>query len=116
MSRPAIAVLFIGCWIMAGLLSQGWAAEVTCYAPDGMTVAPNDSFVPCNKLGITQQGIFSSCCRLDGDAAARDLCAASGLCLNGGVVRREFCTDKTWQSSSCVRVCLEPQVSSLWPR
>ena len=112
MFHHLLPVLALGILILAGLIPRGQAAEVTCYAPDGMTVAPNDSFVPCNKLGITQQGIFSSCCLLDGDPSARDLCASSGLCVNGGVVRREFCTDKTWKSPSCVRVCLEPQVST----
>jgi len=111
MSRHSVAILLIGLLGIAVWLPRGLAAEVACYAPDGMTVAPNDSFVPCNKLGITQQGVFSSCCQLDGDLATRDLCASSGLCVRAGVVRREFCTDKTWQSSSCVRVCLEPQVS-----
>src|SRR5438105_4550717 len=105
-------------FLLALLLSAGpailiTAAEVPCYAPDGVTVAPNDSFVPCNKLGITQQGIHSSCCLLDSDAsgaAGRDLCAASGLCINGGIVRREYCTDPTWTSPACVKICVDGQV------
>lgn len=86
------------------------AAEVTCFAPDGVTVADNETYVPCNKLGITQQGVHSSCCKLDGPADDRDLCASTGLCINNGVVNRGYCTDRTWQSPACVNVCAEPKV------
>ncbi|CAM1504265.1 Fc.00g018560.m01.CDS01 [Cosmosporella sp. VM-42] len=90
-------------------LAGAQAAEVVCYAPDGETRAPNETYVPCNKLGITQSGVFSSCCRLDGNATDRDLCTTSGLCLNRGIVQREFCTDRTWKSPACVNVCTDPE-------
>ncbi|KAI0021547.1 hypothetical protein F4780DRAFT_737812 [Xylariomycetidae sp. FL0641] len=93
---------------LAALVSLAGADEVACYAPDGVTLGNNESFVPCNKLGITQTGVYSSCCRLDGDPAQRDLCATTGLCLNGGVIYREYCTDKTWKSPACVSVCTDP--------
>ncbi len=112
MSRSSVLVLCVGLWVITGLFSSAQTVEVPCFAPDGVTIAPNDSFVPCNKLGITQVGVYSSCCLLDGDTD-RDLCAASGLCVNGGVVRREFCTDKSWASPACVKVCLDPVVSTL---
>lgn len=81
--------------------------SIVCYAPDGVSIA-NKSFAPCNRLGITQSGVHSSCCQLNLDSLAvgtRDLCTATGLCLNDGVIRRGFCTDKTWKSSACVKVC-----------
>ncbi|KAI8627622.1 hypothetical protein F5Y19DRAFT_440576 [Xylariaceae sp. FL1651] len=86
------------------------ADEVQCWAPDGKTLADNNTVVPCNKLGIQQAGVYSSCCRLDGVADQRDLCTTTGLCLStaDGVIRREFCTDKTWKSPACVNVCTDP--------
>ncbi|KAH8884716.1 hypothetical protein GQ53DRAFT_829664 [Thozetella sp. PMI_491] len=103
------AALFSLLAILASHLLQCQAAEVTCYAPDGITIAPNDSYVPCNKLGIQQQGVYSSCCLLDGDPDTRDLCAQSGLCLRAGIVQREYCTDKEWKSPACVPVCTDPK-------
>ncbi|KAK0746790.1 hypothetical protein B0T18DRAFT_412430 [Schizothecium vesticola] len=85
------------------------AAEVQCYAPDGQTVANSSLVSPCNNLGITQSGIHSSCCQLQGDESVRDLCTATGLCLSSGVVRRGFCTDKTWKNPTCVGVCVDKQ-------
>ncbi|KAK4160570.1 hypothetical protein QBC43DRAFT_359278 [Cladorrhinum sp. PSN259] len=86
--------------------------EPTCYAPDGKTIADPSLFAPCNRLGITQAGVHSSCCQLNGNStlsegpsSSRDLCAITGLCLNNGVVRRGFCTDPSWKSPACVRVC-----------
>jgi hypothetical protein len=88
------------------------ADEVRCWAPDGKTLADNETVVPCNKLGIQQDGVYSSCCRLDGDADQRDFCTTTGLCLStaDGVLRREYCTDKTWNSPACVNVCTDPKV------
>ncbi|KAK0638471.1 hypothetical protein B0T16DRAFT_449470 [Cercophora newfieldiana] len=83
------------------------AAEVQCFAPDG-SLAPNDTIVPCNNLGITQSGIHSSCCQLLGDEHGRDLCTGTGLCLNNGIVRRGYCTDKTFNNPLCVKVCDKP--------
>ncbi|KAM7200397.1 hypothetical protein V8F20_005374 [Naviculisporaceae sp. PSN 640] len=88
--------------------------QVTCFAPDGVTVADNETYVPCNKLGITQQGVHSSCCRLDGAAQDRDLCASTGLCINDGIVKRGYCTDKTWKSPACVNVCTDPKWGGSW--
>lgn len=86
------------------------ADEVRCWAPDGKTQADNETVVPCNKLGIQQDGVHSSCCRLDGDLAQRDYCTTTGLCLStlDNVPRREYCTDKTWKSPACINVCKDP--------
>ncbi|KAK0716086.1 hypothetical protein B0H67DRAFT_554475 [Lasiosphaeris hirsuta] len=93
---------------LAAQVQRAHSAEITCYAPDGVTVAPNDTVVPCNNLGITQSGVHSSCCQLLGDESDRDLCAITGLCLTNGIVRRGFCTDPTWKSPACVKVCDDP--------
>lgn len=83
------------------------AQEVECWAPDGETLADNTTYVPCNKLGITQEGVYSSCCNLDGKPGERDLCTTTGLCLNGGVLSRGYCTDQSWDSAACVNVCTD---------
>ena len=106
--------LYVIFTIAISFLLHAQTAEVSCFAPDGKTVAPNDSFVPCNKLGITQVGAASSCCLLDGDVGARDLCASTGLCVNGGIIRREFCTDRTWSNPACVKVCTDPSVRKVF--
>ncbi|KAK1494124.1 hypothetical protein CCUS01_13791 [Colletotrichum cuscutae] len=88
-----------------GVLSQ----EASCYAPDG-TLADNETYVPCNKLGINQAGVFSSCCALDGPPEQRDICSSSGLCINRQQQpQRGFCTDKTWKSKACNHVCTDIQ-------
>ncbi|KAL0943309.1 uncharacterized protein CTRU02_201195 [Colletotrichum truncatum] len=85
------------------------AQEVSCYAPNG-DVANNLTYVPCNKLGITQRGVFSSCCALDGPPDERDICSTSGLCINRqSQPQRGFCTDPTWKSKACVSVCMDEQ-------
>uniref|UniRef100_A0A8H7KDV7 Mid2 domain-containing protein n=1 Tax=Bionectria ochroleuca TaxID=29856 RepID=A0A8H7KDV7_BIOOC len=86
------------------------AQEVSCFAPDGKTLADNETYVPCNKLGITQEGVYSSCCNLDGKAGDRDLCTTTGLCLNKGLLFRGYCSDKSWESDACVKVCMDESV------
>jgi hypothetical protein len=104
---------FLG--LIALLSSITTAQEVECWAPDGITLADNTTYVPCNKLGITQEGVYSSCCNLDGEPGERDLCTTTGLCLNNGVLHRGFCTDKNWDSPACVKVCLDEDVSQKPP-
>ncbi|KAK3324998.1 hypothetical protein B0H66DRAFT_636505 [Apodospora peruviana] len=104
---PTTAFLFQITFLSTLLLRV--TADTKCFAPDGVTVADNDTYVPCNKLGITQQGVHSSCCKLDGDPNDRDLCASTGLCVNSGIISRGYCTDKTWKSPACVNVCTDPR-------
>lgn len=111
MFRPVTAVA-----VYAGLLSviltqsiMASADEVTCFAPDGQTLGDNETYVPCNKLGITQDGVFSMCCALDGPVDERDLCTSTGLCLRGSVLSRAYCTDENWQSDACVKVCMDEE-------
>ncbi|KAG9251870.1 uncharacterized protein F5Z01DRAFT_256023 [Emericellopsis atlantica] len=90
-----------------GLVSQSQAHEKTCWAPDGKTKADNETYVPCNKLGIEEDGVHSSCCNLDGKASQRDLCVQTGLCNNDGILWRGYCTDQSWESAACVNVCTD---------
>ncbi|OLN96434.1 hypothetical protein CCHL11_00678 [Colletotrichum chlorophyti] len=88
--------------VVLGLAARGVAQGASCYAPNG-DLANNETYVPCNKLGINQAGVFSSCCALDGPPEQRDICSSSGLCINRqGQPQRGFCTDKTWKSKACV--------------
>jgi hypothetical protein len=96
--------------IITSLVHVATAQEVECWAPDGVTMADNTTYVPCNKLGIEQEGVYSSCCQLDGDPDKRDLCTTTGLCLRRGVLSRGYCTDRNWDSPACVNVCTEDQV------
>ncbi|KAK8050919.1 hypothetical protein PG993_002304 [Apiospora rasikravindrae] len=100
----------LGQLLAIGLVSCVAAQEVECWAPDGKTRADNETYVPCNKLGIQQDGIFSSCCALDGTPDKRDTCTSLGLCSGADRrLRRGFCTDKTWKSKACVDVCITTQ-------
>lgn len=90
-----------------GLVAQTQAHEKTCWAPDGKTKADNETYVPCNKLGIEEEGVQSSCCNLDGKTDERDLCAQTGLCNNDGILWRGYCTDQSWESAACVNVCTD---------
>ncbi|KAJ0158402.1 hypothetical protein CTA2_11649 [Colletotrichum tanaceti] len=92
-----------------GLAARVLADEAACYAPNG-DLANNETYVPCNKLGINQSGVFSSCCALDGPPDRRDICSSSGLCINRqDQVQRGFCTDRTWKSKACNHVCTDVQ-------
>ncbi|KAK2034158.1 hypothetical protein LX32DRAFT_442129 [Colletotrichum zoysiae] len=96
-----VSILAVGLGLAARVIAQ----EAACYAPNG-NLADNETYVPCNKLGINQAGVFSSCCALDGPPEQRDICSSSGLCINRqGQPQRGFCTDRTWQSKACNHVC-----------
>jgi hypothetical protein len=83
-------------------------ASALCYAPDG-SLSPGDGYLPC----VSTLNIDSMCCVLNvtaleliGQSAANiDTCQPDGLCLNGGASSRNFCTDKTWKSPNCLKVC-----------
>jgi len=96
-----VAILGVALSLVTRVLAQ----EAACYAPNG-DLADNQTYVPCNKLGINQAGVFSSCCALDGPAEQRDICSTSGLCINRqGQPQRGYCTDRTWKSKACNHVC-----------
>ncbi|KAH8653050.1 hypothetical protein BGZ60DRAFT_419455 [Tricladium varicosporioides] len=79
------------------LLGSSTSAHIQCFYPDGSEA--NDSvYVPCT--GET----YSSCCiPLQGD-----VCQSNGLCYwpSGSYLFRGACTDQTWTSSNCPKVCV----------
>lgn len=101
--------------ILAVSLGRVLGDEKACYAPDGVTLANNETYVPCNKLGITFEGAHSSCCRLDGDPDERQTCALNGLCKKGNDQYRGYCTDQSWNDDACVKVCMDESVSTGHP-
>lgn len=60
-------------------------------------------YSPCNNGDE-----HSMCC-----AAGQDTCRIDGLCYYNGEVKgskgvfRDGCTDPTWESPSCVKLCLD---------
>jgi hypothetical protein len=69
------------------------AMETTCYLPDGSVV---DGDAPCLNNTLP-----SVCC------GQGSTCLASGLCFdpNDEVFYRSSCTDQTWTSAACTRIC-----------
>lgn len=76
----------------------------TCYYPDG---EPNEdeSYQPCGSGSADDQ--FTMCCATFRQAP--DQCLKSGLCSNTAtgpnLTWRESCTDPTWKSPSCIKIC-----------
>ncbi|KAF2177115.1 hypothetical protein K469DRAFT_697475 [Zopfia rhizophila CBS 207.26] len=72
-----------------GVLSIN-AAQAECFYPNGTNRNLNPAkghWMPCNE-------------------AANDECQENGLCSNAnGLVWREGCTDPTWESPSCLKLC-----------
>lgn len=75
------------------------AQEPTCYFPNGRdmnALERSEVYHPCNS-----NTEFSMCC------AAWDKCRPDGLCASGfdGNIWRDGCTDPTWKSPSCIKLC-----------
>jgi hypothetical protein len=77
------------------------SASANCYDPNGNnrngyitgTAAP---YQPCNPGDLA-----SMCC-----SVAFNECRSDGLCFDGTTLWRESCTDPTWQSPSCIKLCV----------
>ncbi|KAI4194912.1 MAG: hypothetical protein LQ348_002535 [Seirophora lacunosa] len=82
------------------VLSAIGTVNATCYYPNGTDRNrgfPSDTYFPINPGDD-----FSMCCSRLGDKPRSD-----GLCANsdGSVIWRESCTDRTWQSPKCIKLC-----------
>jgi hypothetical protein len=89
-----------------------------CYSPNGTPLSkvfPDtyEQYVPCSSSG------YSMCCATNRTSGA-DSCLPNGLCVTfgSGNFWRESCTDKTWKSPACVRLCTDDNGKSLaiWKR
>ncbi|PQE23056.1 transmembrane alpha-helix domain-containing protein [Rutstroemia sp. NJR-2017a WRK4] len=67
-----------------------------CYSPDG--TAQSSDYVACNTSAPV-----SMCCNYRANCGTG---AQYGLCVGPDKILREYCTDATWQSSSCLQLCL----------
>lgn len=74
-----------------------------CYRPSGELIT-DPNYVPCNPTAAEQTGGASMCCNVN-RATFPDTCLSNGLCQNGGDTFRDSCTDPTWQSPGCVKLC-----------
>ncbi|KAH6664824.1 hypothetical protein B0J14DRAFT_237526 [Halenospora varia] len=80
------------------LLASSTSAYLQCFYPDG-SEASDSIYVPCTAE------TYSSCCI----PSEGDVCQPSGLCYwpSGSYLFRGACTDQTWTSSNCPKVCME---------
>ncbi|TGO61452.1 hypothetical protein BCON_0027g00390 [Botryotinia convoluta] len=90
-----VTLIFIG-WLV-GLV------EGQCYSYEGVEMDP--TYKPCNGSAPV-----SMCCHLGVINSGGDECGSGstyGLCgISGTQLWRESCTDKTWQSPLCLRLCV----------
>ncbi|KAF3145974.1 hypothetical protein TWF569_006518 [Orbilia oligospora] len=77
-----------------------------CYYPDGRLRDSTD-YQPCSNV----VGQHSMCCALANRGSGADLCLPNGLCsaftADGSqtALWRESCTDPTWESPACLKIC-----------
>lgn len=101
---------------VALLAAAPWPATVAgqgaCFVPNGtnrdaLTDVRNNKYVPCEGGG------HSMCC----NTASGDKCQPNGLCWNEGarLTWRESCTDPTWQSPKCLKLCVDDEVCKFFP-
>ena len=84
-----------------------------CYFPN-RTQNTNSDYQPCPPA---TQGLPSMCCATN-RAANPDTCLPNGLCEGHGEIGagfdteapyyRESCTDKSWNSTYCLTLCIGP--------
>lgn len=79
------------------------ATSANCFYPNGTDVnlgVKPDLYLPCQA-----EDDVSMCCRLGGGYP--NTCRSDGLCLSNvdRNVRRESCTDSSWQSPKCIKLC-----------
>lgn len=98
---PTSGAPFLLSIIVFALFSS--SAHGTCYVPNGSdrnAGLSQEVYQPCDAGDQ-----HSMCCALNRSQA--DRCRNDGLCLSayGGIIWRESCTDPTWKSPSCIKLC-----------
>lgn len=83
-----------------------------CFSPNGTDRSINfpkgQRWVPCNKSWSSSN--HSMCC----NEASNDVCQENGLCLSPtGLLWRESCTDPTWSSPNCLKLCVGGDTSMI---
>lgn len=90
---------------LAALTGAAAGQGSSCFVPNTtarhlLDNGVNDTYRPCSPLS---EG-HSMCC----NTQPGDQCRDDGLCLNPrlGFLWRESCTDPTWQSPRCLKLCI----------
>lgn len=91
LSRTCKLLLSAGCLLLPSAL---FVHGQDCFYPNGALAATDDH--PCSSDG------HSTCCPLNWQ------CLSNGLCYleNEGYLGRYTCTDSTWESDNCPKICL----------
>ncbi|KAF4810304.1 hypothetical protein CGCTS75_v014619 [Colletotrichum tropicale] len=85
-------------------------AKGACYVPNGidrhsLSNIGDNEYDPCEKDGV------SMCCNTHN----KDRCQRSGLCWepSSNVLWRGSCTDQTWESPGCLKLCISPNETGI---
>ena len=101
LSRPHLALLLLYS-LLPVLISA------SCYEPD-QDIIESDQYQPCGN-GVSSDDA-SMCCAVRRDGGSADECEKNGLCSNPLIdvndFWRESCTDQSWQSESCLKLCID---------
>ncbi|KAI4227581.1 MAG: hypothetical protein L6R36_002282 [Xanthoria steineri] len=105
------SVFFI---LLSGFAAVSLAGPTDCFVPNG-TDRNDGSDVKANSIAYTpcdQRAPFSMCCRYGADD-----CLDNGLCQGYGAdgsrpIWRESCTDPTWTSPYCLKLCVRGQTTT----
>lgn len=87
--------------------------SASCYYPNGSDTnlfRSTDVYVPCNAGDDV-----SMCCALNRNLP--DKCRSDGLCLStwDTNIWRDSCTDRTWNSPKCIKLCTQGTGPSIHP-
>jgi hypothetical protein len=103
---PPRSLLFF----LVALLTVFSLANAKCYNYDGSP--SKDVFKPCNGSAEA-----SMCCQIGPASNKEDVCGTGseyGLCgFTGSQLYRESCTDPTWKSPACLKLCINGAGTSL---
>jgi hypothetical protein len=104
-SEPVTGSIQLLNWFIVALELFPSLVYAACYFPNGRDmndVHPEEKYRPCDNDGRSDSE-FTMCC------AYFDTCRPDGMCLSGwdSEVWRDGCTDPTWQSPSCIKLCHE---------
>ncbi|CAI4218860.1 unnamed protein product [Parascedosporium putredinis] len=100
-------MLAVSCLLILSIAARWAAAE--CYLPNGVdrnqAKSAGSFYERCNNATDV-----SMCC----NTGLGDICRENGLCFNPNTeqVWRESCTDPTWKSPSCLKLCVSDILNS----
>lgn len=98
-----IAFKFLHRSLMVFVYFFSWTVHTKCYLPDGTdsnVLYHSTANQPCNSGNE-----FGMCCAIN--RVNPDVCRSDGLCQSrdDGNVWRDGCTDPSWKSSNCIKLC-----------